>query len=189
MAKVKFFAVDLKSTFTAITNKDDFALYWILETQELYKGNLLFAVGREATVASAGLMSAEDKKKLDTLSGITGAIRFLGKSETDPKSGVITINSEIVEVKAGDIVLYNSKEYICDMNGDFVEFGDEFIYLTEEKANELYVTKEEAKIEHETLQAQLNLIDVKDIVWGKDNANGTKYEVISAVEGFLTDDS
>ena len=189
MAKVKFFAVDLKSTFTAITNKDEFALYWILETQELYKGNLLFAVGKEATVASAGLMSAEDKKKLDTLAGITGAVHFLGKSETDPLSGVVTINGEVIEAKAGDIVLYNSKEYICDMNGNFVELGDESIYLTEEKANELYVTKEDAKAEHEALQAQLDLIDIKDIAWGKNNANGTKFEVISAVKGFLTSEA
>lgn len=189
MAKVKFFAVDLKSTFTAITNKDEFALYWILETQELYKGNLLFAVGKEASVASAGLMSAEDKAKLDTLANIEGAMRFIGKSETDPLTGIITINGEVIEPKAGDIVLYNSKEYICDMNGSFVELGDESIYLTEEKANELYETKEEAKSTHDEIKAQLGLIDVNGIAWGKNDANTTKYEIISAVDGYLTDDS
>lgn len=189
MAKVKFYSVDLKSTFNALDTKDTNALYWILETQELYKGNLLFAVGTEATQAAAGLMSAEDKIKLDTLAGIKGVMRFLGKSETDPLTGVITIDGEVVETQAGDIVLYGNKEYICDMNGNFIELGDESIYLTEEKANELYETKADAKASHEELAAKLDLINIKDIAWGKDNANTTKYEVISAVDGFLTNDS
>lgn len=172
MAKVKFFTVDLRSTFDALTTKDEFALYWILETQELYKGDLLFAVGKEASTASAGLMSAEDKLKLDTLSNIDGATRFIGKSETDPLTGVITIDGKVIEPKSGDIVLYNYKEYICDMNGVFVELGDESIYLTEERANELYAKKEEAdalrerikELEDEITQSVTIVTDMQDKV-------------------------
>ena len=199
MAKVKFFAVDLKSTFEALTTKDEFALYWIIETQELYKGDVLFGVGAEATTNMAGLMSAEDKRRLDELASIEGGVHFLGVSSTNPKDGAITIDGEIVVPVAGDIIIYGTKEYICDKNGNFVELGDESLYLTiaqaetnflkKSDAEEIYKTKSEAEEEHKKLEEALNLIDVKDIVWGKDEANGTKYEVISAVDGFLTDNS
>lgn len=199
MAKVKFFAVDLKSTFEALTIKDEFALYWIIETQELYKGNILFGVGKEATANTSGLMSAEDKRKLDTFAGIEGGIRFLGVSSTNPEEGVITIDGEVVTVAAGEIVIYGTKEYICDKSGSFVELGDESIYLTVARAEveflkkadaqAIYQSKEEAEKEHKQLEEIINLINVKDVFWGKDEANGTKYEVVSAVDGFLTDDS
>ena len=134
MAKVKFFAVDLKSTFEALVTKDEFALYWIMETQELYKGDMLFGIGAEATANTAGLMSAEDKRKLDALVNIEGGTHFLGVSSTDPKEGVITIDGEVVTPIAGDIIIYGNKEYICDKNGNFVELGDESIYLTTAQA-------------------------------------------------------
>ena len=199
MAKVKFFAVDLKSTYNALTTKDEFALYWIMETQELYKGDKLFGVGVEATANMAGLMSAEDKQKLDALSGVTGAMHFLGVSSTNPADGVITIEGEVVVPNSGDIVIYESKEFICDKNGNLVELGDESVYLTianadtnflkKADAENIYVKKEDAEAEHKALQDAISLIDVKDIAWGKDNANGTKFEVISAVKGFLTNEA
>lgn len=199
MAKVKFFAVDLRSTFEALATKDEFALYWIMETQELYKGNVLFGMGKEATANMAGLMSAEDKRKLDVLANIEGGVHFLGVSSTDPKEGIITIDDEVITPVAGDMVIYGTKEYIYDKNGNFVELGDEGVYLSvaqaeadflkKADAESIYKTKIEAEEEHKKLEESLSLIDVKDIAWGKDDANGTKYEVISAVDGFLTDDS
>jgi hypothetical protein len=150
MAKVKFFAVDLKTTFEALTTKDEFALYWIMETQELYKGNVLFGIGAEATYNMAGLMSAEDKRKLDTLADIEGGIHFLGVSSTDPKEGVITIDGEIVTSIAGDMVIYGTKEYICDKNGSFVELGDEGIYLTTAQAEIDYLKKADAEVIYES---------------------------------------
>lgn len=199
MAKVKFFAVDLKSTFEALTTKDEFALYWIMETQELYKGDVLFGMGAEATGDMAGLMSAEDKRKLDTLADIEGGIHFLGISSTNPIDGIVTIDGEVITPVAGDIVIYGTKEYICDKNGEFVELGDEGIYLTAAQAEadflkkadaeSIYETKAEAQVKHKNLEDAIQLINIKDIAWGKDNSNGTKFEVIKAVEGFLTDES
>lgn len=199
MAKVKFFAVDYKSTFEALATKEEFALYWILETQELYKGEQLFGTGSLATAEFAGLMSPEDKRKLDTLSNINNAVRFLGVSSTDPMSGVVTIDGEVVSPVAGDVVIYQHKEYICDKNGSFIELGDESSYLTKsqaeadflkkEEASKTYETKEDAQEKLDQLRGELSLIDVKDIAWAKKDANETEYEVISAVDGFLTDDS
>lgn len=199
MAKVKFFAVDLKKTYEALTKKDEFALYWILETKELYKGDVLFAVGAEATANMAGLMSADDKKKLDALSAITSGMHFLGISSTNPADGVVTIDETVIIPNTGDIIIYESKEFICDKNGNLVELGDESIYLTiaaaetnylkKADAAQVYETKVEAEAEHKSLYDAIKLIDTKDILWGKDNANGSKFEVISAVKGYLTDDS
>lgn len=73
---VKFFSVQLKSTFNALETKDSLALYWIVETSELYKGDQLFGTGAIATQAAAGLLSAEDKAKLDKLVAESGKINL-----------------------------------------------------------------------------------------------------------------
>lgn len=64
---VRFFSVKLKSTFDALAAKDSLALYWIEETQELYKGSTLFGTGALASEKAAGLLSAEDYSQLKKL--------------------------------------------------------------------------------------------------------------------------
>ena len=64
---VKFISVKLQSTYNALEVKDSLALYWIQETQRLYKGDKLYGTGLEATADFAGLMSAKDKAALDAL--------------------------------------------------------------------------------------------------------------------------
>lgn len=73
---VKFFSVKLKSTFNDLKEKDALALYWIAETSELYKGDQLFGTGAEASAKAAGLMSAEDKAKLDELVAASGSLNL-----------------------------------------------------------------------------------------------------------------
>ena len=73
---VKFYSVKLKSTFEALEVKDSLALYWIAETSELYKGDQLFGVGTLATKEAAGLLSAEDKAKLDELVAASGTVNL-----------------------------------------------------------------------------------------------------------------
>ena len=101
---VKFYSVKLKSTFEALETKDSLALYWIAETSELYKGDQLFGVGAIATQEAAGLLSAEDKAKLDaltsgsaqTLTPVDGTIAI-----ADGKIGVrvSTVAGNLIEVK------------------------------------------------------------------------------------------
>lgn len=69
MAKsnVRFYIVDLRSKYDALATKDSAALYWIEETQQLYKGSTLFAVGATASEKAAGLLSAKDYAKLQKL--------------------------------------------------------------------------------------------------------------------------
>lgn len=73
---VKFFSVKLKKTFDDIEVKDSLALYWIAETSELYKGDQLFGTGALATQSVAGLLSAEDKARLDALVAGSGKVNL-----------------------------------------------------------------------------------------------------------------
>lgn len=72
MANV-IFKQGLESQFTAVEQKDVNTLYWLTDTQEVYKGDIRFASGRVATENNDGLMSAEDKAKLDDLAAGTVA--------------------------------------------------------------------------------------------------------------------
>jgi len=67
MANV-IFKQGIRAQYDAIVTKDSNTLYWLSDTQELFKGDVLYAKGAEATALASGLMSAEDKKKLDALS-------------------------------------------------------------------------------------------------------------------------
>lgn len=73
---VKFYSVKLKATYSALETKDKLALYWIEETSELYKGDKLFGTGAIATQKIAGLLSAEDKAKLDELVAKSGNLNL-----------------------------------------------------------------------------------------------------------------
>lgn len=67
MANVRFLSVKLRSTFDALVTKESAALYWIEETQELYKGDILYGTGALASEKAAGLLSANDYVKLQEL--------------------------------------------------------------------------------------------------------------------------
>ena len=66
MANV-IFKTGTRAQYNALVNKDANTLYWLTDTQELYKGEKLFGVGANATSSVAGLMSPEDKAILDSL--------------------------------------------------------------------------------------------------------------------------
>jgi hypothetical protein len=63
---VKFY-FGLQEKYDALVEKDSLALYFIEDTKRLYKGEALIATGADATSMASGLMSAEDKIKLDAL--------------------------------------------------------------------------------------------------------------------------
>ena len=72
MANVKFF-FGTQEKYNALNTYDDLALYFITDTQRLYRGGQLFATGAMATSATAGLMSSNDKKSLDELVATSGS--------------------------------------------------------------------------------------------------------------------
>lgn len=67
MANV-IFKTGTRAQYDALLTKDATTLYWLTDTQELMKGDVLFGKGAIAASTAAGLMSAEDKAKLDSLS-------------------------------------------------------------------------------------------------------------------------
>lgn len=66
MANV-IFKQGTRAQYNAISVKDANTLYWLTDTQELFKGEVLYGKGAEATTLASGLMSAADKQKLDSL--------------------------------------------------------------------------------------------------------------------------
>ena len=84
MANV-LFKVGTKTQFQAIVTKSENTLYWLTDTQELYKGDVLFGTGAIATKSVAGLLSPEDKAKLDAL--VTGG----GLSNLTPVDSTIVV--------------------------------------------------------------------------------------------------
>lgn len=92
---VRFLNVKLKSTFDALKTKDSFALYWIEETKELFKGETLFGTGALATEKAAGLLSAEDYVALKALVASGGGI-----SNLKPVDGTISIS----DVDGGKVI-------------------------------------------------------------------------------------
>ena len=92
MANVKFYNVALQSTFDALETKEANALYFIQDTQRLYHCELLMGTGALATNTAAGLLSAEDYKKLQDLI-VTG-----GTVNLSPINGTITIEGNKIGV-------------------------------------------------------------------------------------------
>lgn len=66
MANV-IFKLGTSAQYQALAAKDANTLYWLSDTKQLYKGDVLYGTGAEATDAAAGLLSAADKQKLDSL--------------------------------------------------------------------------------------------------------------------------
>ena len=76
------FEIGTKAEYESLIKKDEDVMYWITDTQELYKGTVRYAVGKEATDEEAGLMSAEDKSFIESLKDLVD-------------SGVISANISI----------------------------------------------------------------------------------------------
>ena len=77
------------------------------------------------------------------ITGLTGAMHFIGVSTTDPKDGA-TVTGH-TKFESGDVCLYDKKEYVYD-GTKWVELGDEGSHLTKTEAAETYATKAALKI-------------------------------------------
>lgn len=61
------FKIGTWEQYNALESRNEYTLYWLVDVQRVYKGDVLFASGVEATASMAGLLSAEDKAKLDSI--------------------------------------------------------------------------------------------------------------------------
>ena len=87
MAQNVLFKIGTRAQFEAIVTKSETTLYWLTDTQELYKGDVLFGTGALATQSAKGLLSPEDKKKLDELVSV-------GISGLSPVDGTIVLTDD-----------------------------------------------------------------------------------------------
>ena len=111
---VKFY-FGLQEKYDALVERDELALYFIEDTRRLYKGDILIATGADATSMASGLMSAEDKIKLDSL--VVGAI-----------SNLTPVDSTIVITDADD----GSKSIgvaISTTNGNLIAVKDDGLFV------------------------------------------------------------
>lgn len=126
----------------------------------------LVTKGEAAGIADiTGLQAALDEKALGTdlttlegrvgvnennisdlqtkITGLTGAMHFIGVSTTDPKEGA-TVTGHTT-FAAGDVCLFGNKEYVYNGKA-WVELGDEGSHLTKTEAAETYATKVALKV-------------------------------------------
>ena len=128
MANV-IFKVGTKALFDALEQKATNTLYWLEDVQELYKGNLLFATGKAASQTAAGLMSAEDKVKLDNLSA--GTVAGLTPVDAtiviaDGEEGTKTIGVQASKVEGNTIEIEDDGLYVAKDNTEYAieKLGD-----------------------------------------------------------------
>ena len=100
---VKFFFTSDKKRYDALVQKDPLSLYFIEDAETgykaLYKGNNLIAVGSDATSTVAGLMSVDDKKKLDTID----ISELVTKSELESKGYLTELQIQDEYAKKTDL--------------------------------------------------------------------------------------
>ena len=89
---VRFFKVEKLQTYLDLAVKDANSLYWVDENQSLYLADKLYGTGRVATEEFAGLLSAEDYKKLQELIVTGGTVDLL------PVDGSIVIEDKKIGI-------------------------------------------------------------------------------------------
>lgn len=71
MANNVLFKQGTQEKYDALAEKNPNALYWLTDTQRLYRGDTLYGTGKAASATVDGLLSAEDKRKLDALVNVS----------------------------------------------------------------------------------------------------------------------
>ena len=136
MANV-LFKIGTRAQFDAIVTKSETTLYWLSDTQELYKGDVLFGTGALATQSAKGLLSAEDKAKLDALVAGGGLSNLTPVDSTiivtDVEGGGKSIGVAI-STEAGNVLVKKGDGLYVDASGsiDVPEYAIEKQEVAEE---------------------------------------------------------
>ena len=135
MANV-LFKFGTRAQFDAIVTKNESTLYWISDTQELYKGEILFGKGALASETASGLLSAEDYKKLQELIVTGGTVDLTPVDSSivieDKKIGVAISSQDgnaLVAVEGGLFVpavdLTDIEDRITTVENNIVQLQEE----------------------------------------------------------------
>ena len=112
MSQNVLFKIGTRAQFDAIVTKNQNTLYWLSDTQELYKGDILFGKGALASETASGLLSAEDYKKLKELI-VSG-----GTTDLSPVDGSIVITDKKIGVK------------LSAVDGNLLKTNDDGLFAT-----------------------------------------------------------
>lgn len=125
-----------REKFNALVEKNPLAIYFVEDIPAIYVGDILFAVGAEVTPTFAGLMSSEDKKKLDALV----------ESNGDASSEDIEAIWQALALKVNTTDVYSKEE----VDALILETTENMV--TAEKFNEVQstITTLETKVETST---------------------------------------
>ncbi len=106
MANV-IFKFGTRAQYDALITKDEHTLYWLIDTQELMKGGICYGKGSNATQQAAGLLSPEDKKKLDELSaaGVFNLASADASMIITDVAGGKTIGAQLSKVKGNILTI------------------------------------------------------------------------------------
>ena len=162
MANVKFLSVKLRETFDALETKDSLALYWIEQTQELYKGSTLFGTGALATKDVAGLLSPEDYTKLQELIKSGGGI-----SNLLPVDGTISIKDGADGEKTIGVGL-------SAVEGNILVTKEDGLYVGATKVPEYSIEKQETAEEGYAASYKLKKIIGEEVSYVGDVINIAK---------------
>jgi hypothetical protein len=98
-----------------------------LQAGDILKSNTNITTKSITATGDITLNGVSIKSKLES---ITGVMHFLGKALSMPTTSSVTLSTDtVVTAQAGDIILYESKEFIWDGTG-WSELGDVTDYVT-----------------------------------------------------------
>lgn len=130
------------------------------------------------------------------VSGLSGAMHFVGASTTDPSTGTATVEGHEDWV-AGDVVIYEAthKEYVYD-GENWIELGDEASYAIKGSITNADIAAgaaiDQSKIANLTtdLAAKATLADITSAIQALDKAStavatGSKITAIEEVDGII----
>ena len=156
------------------------------------QNNLVFNTTYDASSNKAATMTDVN----NAVSGLSGAMHFVGTSTTDPAEGTVTISEEVHQGKSGDVVLYNQKEYVY--NGtDWIELGDETSYAVKgsiknaDIASDAAISQDKIAGLTSALAGKATSVDITSAIEALDVANtsvaaGQKITGIEQVDGKIS---
>ncbi len=138
MAENVIFKEGTSEQYAALEQHPTATLYWLSDKKEIRKGDDLYGVGRLATAEEAGLMSAEDKAKLDGLTA--GTISGLAPVDAsiiieDDDSGGKTIGVQISDEPGNQAQIMDDGIYVPEIQ---VSDAPEFIIKKLDETTEGY---------------------------------------------------
>jgi hypothetical protein len=159
---VRFFKVEKLQTYLDLAVKDSNSLYWVDETQSLYLADKLYGTGRVATEEFAGLLSAEDYKKLQDLIVTGGTVDLI------PVDGSIVIEDKKIGIG------------LSAVEGNILSIKEDGLFVTiDTKAIENSLTAVEGRID----TVEKDITDIKQSIKG-----GIRYAgSVPTVEDLPTD--